>query len=303
MINFVSRHTEEIMTTKYKEEIMTKYKEEIMTTRHKENIMTPPIIRRRGKEKKQMEIFNCSECSKTFTKKHRFLKHTKTHIPKFKCEHCDKMFFKKTILGRHLERVHNLRRISLCYICGKTVSATYLYLHLKTHTCKKTVRCPVKGCNSLLKYKSSIAVHIRRAHVTEKPFICEHCGKLFAIKDSLRTHLMSHIQDYRFFCTVCDKGFYLRSRLKRHFISHQQNKRYKCPLCPQVFTFQSSIRKHCVRYHPDHPLAANPPPYLHKTYVPSNPAEKRFKCSICPRRFAYAHSVKIHNRRFHPSSL
>ncbi|KAF2899098.1 hypothetical protein ILUMI_07087 [Ignelater luminosus] len=267
---------------------------------HKEQIIDIPPLRRRDKPKK---TFKCPECDKTFLKKANYLKHTRTHIPKFKCEHCDKSFFKKSILARHLVKVHNLRQTSLCYICGKTVSAPYLYVHLKTHTCKKSVRCPIKDCNSILKYKSSIPIHIRRTHVTEKSFICEHCGKLFAAKESLRLHLMSHETNYRYFCNICEKGFYLRSRLKRHHYSHQQEKRYRCPLCPQVFTFQQSIRKHCVTFHPDHPLAANPPPYLCKNYVPINSAEKRFKCSICRRRFTYEHSVKIHNRRFHPFSL
>lgn len=52
----------------------------------------------------------------------------------------------------------------------------------------------------------------------ERPHVCVHCGKSFAHKHCLNTHLLLHSTDRPFQCNECKKSF----TLKHHLLTHSR---------------------------------------------------------------------------------
>ncbi|XP_054153745.1 uncharacterized protein LOC128952376 [Oppia nitens] len=76
---------------------------------------------------------------------------------------CDKKFRFKQLLTRHME-LHNDPHIP-CSVCGKLFkSKKYLKDHMQSHTGRKSVMCPVFGCNTRISCKPNLKSHLRVHH-------------------------------------------------------------------------------------------------------------------------------------------
>ena len=103
------------------------------------------------------------------------------------------------------------------------------------------------GCKYCLKFfvnKQSLDRHIINKHTKKEKIICSQCGKEFASKDGLKSHLKKHEEGHSFQhpCQICGKIYKNESHLYRHcnITGHtfpnndktQPDKRFtKCEIC------------------------------------------------------------------------
>lgn len=82
----------------------------------------------------------------------------------------------------------------------------------------------------------------------EKPYICEVkiCGRSFAERGNLKTHLRTHMGLKPFICEIdkCGKEFSTQGHLKDHQRRHTGERPYKCPVCEKGFMRSSTMNVH-----------------------------------------------------------
>lgn len=123
--------------------------------------------------------------------------------------------------------------------------------HLHSHTEWKPHKCDYPGCELSFVTQQQRDVH-RKKHTGEKPFECSVCGKAFAYRDLLKSHMRSGVHgeaDKKFPCTICGEGFSDSSNRTKHTKSvHDPNTGIPCPagpMCPYVDTRREKLRQHC----------------------------------------------------------
>lgn len=105
-----------------------------------------------------------------------------------------------------------------CSICGKICRSTrLLYSHEKTHEKKPD----------------------------KKDFLCDHCGKEFALKIYLYAHMINvHIQEKKYKCDKCPAAYSRIDSYKNHIAQHMTVKPIACSQCPKTF----GSRKHYLTH-------------------------------------------------------
>ncbi|KAK7080818.1 hypothetical protein SK128_020995 [Halocaridina rubra] len=79
-----------------------------------------------------------------------------------------------------------------------------------------------------------------------KPSICGVCGRVFALKTSLRIHELSHNKKDKTYykCSECGKQFSLHAAYKTHVLGHSPKSPYKCRDCGGIFSLKRELLKH-----------------------------------------------------------
>ncbi|XP_005191542.2 oocyte zinc finger protein XlCOF6 [Musca domestica] len=146
----------------------------------------------------------------------------------FHCEKCDKRFNMKSALERHMA-VHSIEgRPHACPQCPKRFKRSQdMKWHLKTHS-------------------------------SEKPNICDICGKGFALKYVLTQHRRSHeVLEKNFTCTTCGRSYLFEKSLRLHERIHSGKTYYKCDLCSESFVTHIKFKWHMKKMHDEEEVAAN----------------------------------------------
>ncbi|XP_075697385.1 uncharacterized protein LOC142662978 [Rhinoderma darwinii] len=152
-------------------------------------------------DRKDNNMFSCSECGKCFPLISYLNKHKKTHTEDkpFQCGQCGKCFRSGSKLRRH-QRVHTGEKPYLCADCGKLFAHKLsLVNHRKTHTGEKPFSCT--ECGKCFSLKTYLTIH-QRTHTGEKPFFCSDCRKCFAQKTSLNIQQKSHKSETKMTCSI-----------------------------------------------------------------------------------------------------
>ncbi|XP_059622610.1 zinc finger protein OZF-like [Phlebotomus argentipes] len=219
--------------------------------------------------KKNMKLFSCPECGRTFSKQMLLARHQTSHRVNAKekktgkksrirkvaakqedgerpCKFCKETFSGRKALNDHMNELHVNERPYLCSECGlRFVRNDYLVIHLRRH----------KG---------------------EKPYTCRYCGKGFPRATDLTVHERYHTGEKSHLCTVCGKGFHRAYNLLVHTRVHTGEKPYQCPHCDKSFAQGNDLKAH-VRRH----------------------TGERFKCDLCNEGFIQGYHLTQHKRQAH----
>ncbi|XP_055689766.1 zinc finger protein 425-like [Lutzomyia longipalpis] len=217
----------------------------------------------------QSEDFQCSICSKTFTKKWGLRLHEKIHGEKiFKCAICQKTFPAKNYLAIHLKS-HSKKNLE-CQECGKTFQTNYgLKRHAKIHSEEKPHICSI--CGKEFKIKFYLKRHLKLHETHRKSFECALCGQKFLWKISIRRHLAMHITEGKKFF-IHGKFFKNKADMQRYLRGYSLTRNFQCDRCPKTYIHKRNFRRHKLLIH----------------------EKKAFTCGVCGKKLTRKYILNKH---------
>ncbi|NWT10946.1 ZN335 protein, partial [Vireo altiloquus] len=162
------------------------------------------------------QLFKCLQCSYRSRRWSSLKEHMFNHVGSkpYKCEECNYTSVYKKDVIRH-STVHSRDRKKRADPPPKLNSFP----------------CPI--CNRVYPMQKRLTQHMK-THSTEKPHMCDKCGKSFKKRYTFKMHLLTHIQaiaNRRFKCEFCDYVCEDKKVLLNHQLSHMNDKPYKCSVC------------------------------------------------------------------------
>jgi len=108
---------------------------------------------------------------------------------------------------------------------------------------RKSEQCEL--CGKVLSRACDMVAHMNM-HRGIKPHMCVHCGKCFAKRENMYTHVSAVHQKVRSYaCTLCEKKFARKWLLEGHIgAKHNGIRPYRCEHCAATFSYRTGIRKH-----------------------------------------------------------
>lgn len=133
-----------------------------------------------------------------------------------------------------------------CKVCGKTFDRGHRFdRHARTHT-KGAITCHI--CGKIFAGKASLASHMY-IHSGTKSHQCKTCGKCFTQAGNLQVHERVHTGIKPYKCDICGKDFSQIGNLRAHIRIHTGDMPYRCKLCEGKFRQLSHLISHEKNFH------------------------------------------------------
>ena len=84
-------------------------------------------------------------------------------------------------------------------------------------------------------------------HSSDKPCLCDICGKKYVTKFTLETHMKIHYGIKDQVCFICKKSFTAKANLDAHVINVHTNEHYSCDICEKQLKNKRSLTRHKKR--------------------------------------------------------
>uniref|UniRef100_A0A8C0E9Y2 Zinc finger protein 335 n=1 Tax=Bubo bubo TaxID=30461 RepID=A0A8C0E9Y2_BUBBB len=181
-----------------------------------------------------MRPYLCRICGSRFLTHDDLRFHVNSHEANdpqlFKCLQCSYRSRRWSSLKEHMFN-HVGSKPYKCEECSYTSVYKKDVIRHSTPPKLNSFPCPV--CNRIYPMQKRLTQHMK-THSTEKPHMCDKCGKSFKKRYTFKMHLLTHIQaiaNRRFKCEFCDYICEDKKVLLNHQLSHMNDKPYKCSFC------------------------------------------------------------------------
>ncbi|MEQ2280812.1 hypothetical protein AMECASPLE_023793 [Ameca splendens] len=212
------------------------------------------------------ELFKCLQCSYHCKRWSSLKEHMFNHegTKPFKCEMCDySSVYKKDVL-RH-SAVHSKEK------------------KRKKELAPKVLEFPCPVCGKVYPMQKRLTQHMK-THSSEKPHMCDKCGKSFKKRYTFKMHLLTHIQSLgdKFKCEFCDYSCENKKLLLNHQLSHTNDRPFKCDYCKYSTSKEEFLVSHMAIKHT---------------------GEKPFSCDMCHFTTKHRKNLRLHVQCRHPEAF
>jgi KRAB domain-containing zinc finger protein len=212
------------------------------------------------KQHKEMR-FSCEVCGKIFHIKHHLnshmLHHNQARVHACDVPDCSYSTKVPNDLQRHKKIMHT-SILYTCLLCGKNIKNYYFYkLHVAKHGTETpgVVKCLHLNCKKLFENGDELQKHTKTAHEDVKKLQCNECGKCFALKGILASHIVTHWDWQHFKCNIpgCSFSAKRSNHLQRHKNGVHSLDRFTCSLCGEMFKSRVYFKQHEEKHKTDTP--------------------------------------------------
>ncbi|KAM9750978.1 zinc finger protein 335-like isoform 1-T1 [Menidia menidia] len=213
------------------------------------------------------ELFKCLQCNYHCKRWSSLKEHMFNHegTKPFKCDECDYTSVYKKDVIRH-SAVHNKEK------------------KRKTEVAPKVSEFPCPLCSRVYPMQKRLTQHMK-THSSEKPHMCDKCGKSFKKRYTFKMHLLTHIQslgENKFKCEFCDYTCENKKLLLNHQLSHTNDRPFKCDYCKYSTSKEEFLVSHLAIKHT---------------------GEKPFSCDMCHFMTKHRKNLRLHVQCRHPETF